>query len=596
MFVNAKWTRRTAITKHCISRVFSRVESKSKDELQFPVFVADGKHSCAEVPKAGEKVTTLTGPVMEVTHSHGFTKQDTTAFDYRTLSGPVQSVGVEASHKFNMMESQAKPVEAALVKEQMYPVMDIDHSSKFTGPTTSVKSKNTEVKDIQYPTMINKRKFNTEMSGHGYSEVTMGQEAKVSTELVGPLYDVAAMHAFKGIVTHAHKLTELVGPVFGAGEAEVERKHHYSELGKHAEKLKNLSVPVYDVDKKHGYEVIMKAAEKMVNIVGPVYPVEHGSKYKPDAPVHDTAPLMTGPKLTGVQDKNAYCPITSKVVGDAPMTGPIYPGILAKNAYNVAESALTTVPTGMAGPVYSSVAGGNQYSFEAPKVPEMDARLFTPTMGGGAMEKNHSYGPVPARVPGVPQVAGPVMVEQGTNQYCPVTARVQGQIATVGPVYAGVENKNSYSEVPARVTGVPLMAGPVFPGVESKSGFSEVQARPDLAPLVTGPCYPADAGHKFTGETLGPKFTLQTGQVYPVLDSGHSHGFREIIASAAALAGFQPPRHDVDFDKHSYVYQAPVALGTVQEMLGPIYDVMQHHNYGQVEQDCQYHLTSMSSD
>ena len=566
-----------------------RVESKSKDELQFPVFVADGKHSCTEVPKAGEKTSTLTGPVMEVGHKHSFTKQETKEFDYKTLSGPVQSVGVDSKHSFNMMDSQAKPVEASLVKEQMYPVMESGHDSKFTGPTTSIKSVNTEVKDIQYPCMLNKRKFNTEMSGSSYAEVTMGQETgsfmgqetKVSTDLVGPLYDVATVHAFKGIVTHAHHLSELVGPVLGSGASEVERRHHYSELGKHAEQLKSLTLPVYDVDKKHGYEVIMKEAEKLVNIVGPVYPVEHGSKYTPTVTKTDTAPLMTGPKLTGVQEGNKYCPVTQKVVADAIMTGPVYPGVDARNAYGEWESARAEVGTGMTGPVYSSVAGGNQYSFQAPAVPGGDPQMFAPTMSKVSSE-SHGYGPVPARVAGVPQMAGPVMVEQGANAYCPVPARVAGSLATTGPVYPGVENKNSYSETPARVSGVPLMAGPVFPGVESKSGFNEVKARADLPSYSTHPCLPADAAHKFSGETLEPKFSVQTGQVYPVLDSGHSHAFREIVASAAAMAGFRPPKHDVDNDKHGYVYQPPVALGTVQEMLGPIYDVMQHHNYGQI--------------
>merc|ERR1712032_956986 len=36
-----------------------RVESKAKDDFKFPVMVEDGKHSCTEVPKAGEKVSTL---------------------------------------------------------------------------------------------------------------------------------------------------------------------------------------------------------------------------------------------------------------------------------------------------------------------------------------------------------------------------------------------------------------------------------------------------------------------------------------------------------------------------------------------------------
>jgi hypothetical protein len=70
---------------------------------------------------------------------------------------------------------------------------------------------------------------------------------------------------------------------------------------------------------------------------------------------------------------------------------------------------------------------------------------------------------------------------------------------------------------------------------------------------------------------------------------------REIIASAAAMAGFSPPRHEVDFDKHQYVPAAPPALGTVQAMVGPIYDVMQQHNYGQVQRLLIY-LTHLASD
>ena len=420
------------------------------------------------------------------------------SYDVKTLTGPVQSVGVEASHKFNLMESQAKPVDSPAGKEQMYPVMASDHSSKFTGPTTSVKNNNTEVKDIQFPTGINRRKFNEKMSGHGYNEVAMGQDSKVSTDLQGPLYDVATVHAFKGIMTHAHKLTEMVGPVFGNAELEVDRKHHYSELGKHAETLKNLSLPVYDVDTKHGYELIMKEAEKLVTINGPVYPVEHGSKYKPETTKVDNQPLMTGPVSKLVSDSNKYCPVTEKVRAEALMTGPVYPGVEAKNVYNEADSARTDVPVQMNAPVYSSVAGGNQFSYEAPKVPGHDAQQFTPTRAG-ATNESHKYGPVPARVPGVPQVTGPVLVEQGDNKYCPVSERKSGEMAMCGPVYAGVEGKNAFNETPARVSGQPLMAGPVFPGVESKSGFNEVKGKADLPKVVSGPCYPADAGHKYSG-------------------------------------------------------------------------------------------------
>ena len=65
----------------------ARVESKSKDELQFPVMVQEGTHQYAEVPKANEKQQKLTGPVLDVSHSHQFTKEETQKFENKTLTG-----------------------------------------------------------------------------------------------------------------------------------------------------------------------------------------------------------------------------------------------------------------------------------------------------------------------------------------------------------------------------------------------------------------------------------------------------------------------------------------------------------------------------
>lgn len=62
------------------------------------------------------------------------------------------------------------------------------------------------------------------------------------------------------------------------------------------------------------------------------------------------------------------------------------------------------------------------------------------------------------------------------------------------------------------------------------------------------------------------------------------------------MAGFTPPRHDVDYDKHGYTGATPVALGTVEGMLGPVYDVMQQHNYGQVSGGLSSNILSKQSD
>ena len=556
----------------------ARVESKAKDDFKFPVMVEEGGHSFAEVPKAGEKVAKLTGPVLEVSHSHSFKAAEAQKFDYKTLQSPAFTVGVEAGHKFNVIESAQKPVANSLPGDQKFPVMDVSHDSKFTGPTTSIKSSNTEVKDLQYPTMMNKRRFNNEKSGHSYSaDLIQGQESKVTTDLIGPLYDVNVVHAFKGIMTHAHQLSEISGPVYGVEE----REHHYSELGKHAEALKNLTMPVYDIDKGHHFEVIMKEAEKIMQVNGPVLPCDHANKFRPESKKIDTDMPMTTPKFPGVSDKNQYNPQSTKVQSEPLMTGPVFSQVTAKNNYNIVEGIKIEADARMNAPVYSGAGNMNQFTYEAPKVPEGTPQMFTPKPAG--VVESHNFNPMTERVSGVPQQSYPVI--QGvdsSNQYSHVPERKQGQLATVGPVYAGVEHKSSYTEVGERVNNQPLQSGPVRPGVDANSKFNIVQGKADLAPIVTGPCYPTDAGHKFSGETLEPKFDLQKTQMYPVMDTGHQHAFREIIASAAAMAGFMPSRHDYDIEKHHFVYEAP-KQSDVSELLGPIYDVMAHHNYGQID-------------
>ena len=60
-------------------------------------------------------------------------------------------------------------------------------------------------------------------------------------------------------------------------------KYQYAELGKHAENLKNLTLPVYDIDKGHHFDIIMKEAERLMQVNGPVMPVDHANKYVPES-------------------------------------------------------------------------------------------------------------------------------------------------------------------------------------------------------------------------------------------------------------------------------------------------------------------------
>jgi len=69
-----------------------REDPKFKNDLKFPVYVAEGSHSFQEIPKAGEKVSSLSGPVREVDHAHHYTKEDVTSIENKTLLGPTYTL------------------------------------------------------------------------------------------------------------------------------------------------------------------------------------------------------------------------------------------------------------------------------------------------------------------------------------------------------------------------------------------------------------------------------------------------------------------------------------------------------------------------
>ena len=97
------------------------------------------------------------------------------------------------------------------------------------------------------------------------------------------------------------------------------------------------------------------------------------------------------------------------------------------------------------------------------------------------------------------------------------------------------------------------MSGPVWQGVDTNNKYHIVPGRADTVAQVSGPCYPVDFAHKYSGETLEPSFTMQGEQKYPIMDTIHSHSFREIITSAAAMAGFSGKYAMMDLDKHEYL-------------------------------------------
>ena len=58
---------------------------------------------------------------------------------------------------------------------------------------------------------------------------------KISTDLVGPIYDVDAVNNFKAVIMHAEAIRNLQGPIY-----ETDRNHHFLQLTAAAHQLKDL--------------------------------------------------------------------------------------------------------------------------------------------------------------------------------------------------------------------------------------------------------------------------------------------------------------------------------------------------------------------
>ena len=66
-------------------------------------------------------------------------------------------------------------------------------------------------------------------------------------------------------------LKYLQGPCY----LEDSPQHHYSEMVRNVESIKNLNGPIFEIDRKHCFQELIKHTEKIEKLMGPVFDVEH---------------------------------------------------------------------------------------------------------------------------------------------------------------------------------------------------------------------------------------------------------------------------------------------------------------------------------
>ena len=66
-------------------------------------------------------------------------------------------------------------------------------------------------------------------------------------------------------------LRYLQGPCY----LEDSPQHHYSEMVRNVESIKNLNGPIFEIDRKHCFQELIKHTEKIEKLMGPIFQVEH---------------------------------------------------------------------------------------------------------------------------------------------------------------------------------------------------------------------------------------------------------------------------------------------------------------------------------
>ena len=132
---------------------------------------------------------------------------------------------MNTKHHFNAIEQHMEEI-----KNLHGPVYDVERKNHFNSIIKHVE----ELKDLKAPI------YSFGAPGHKYTGDVLEPPAIEQKSLHGPRYDIDNQHHYSEIITHANKLKDLTGPVYNLEET----THHFRELTKHVDSLAPLAKPI----------------------------------------------------------------------------------------------------------------------------------------------------------------------------------------------------------------------------------------------------------------------------------------------------------------------------------------------------------------
>ena len=132
----------------------------------------------------------------------------------------------------------------------------------------------------------------------------------------------------------------------------------------HAQELKELSGPVYDLDRKHHFQELIKNAYELKQLQGPVYMKKDGEhKYVAESPISSDMLQMNQPvRAKEIGGKNQFTMDTpnpnNKPDPLRTFSMNVMPGVIAKNMFQpteISEDVSTEMEKVMAAPTYGGI-------------------------------------------------------------------------------------------------------------------------------------------------------------------------------------------------------------------------------------------------
>ena len=258
--------------------------------------------------------------------------------------------------------------------------------------------------------------------------------------LLGPKYQIDNDHHFSEIIKQCDRLKELSGPVYDVGET----SHSFRELVDHVQSLKPLAYPIL-VDEKHSYSEEQKKEDELVRFIsGPIYVKDYAkhSYVEETKPDHLQTKTLKGPIYINDDYKHHYSAIQEHLETLKTLKGPVY-DVESKNHYKAIMDHVESLKA-LQGPIYSFGDIGHKFEGGQILTPE---RTDTKTLHGPKyhIDNDHEFNEIAKKVDQLKELVGPIYdVGETGHHFTELKKHVESLRTLMGPVF--MDERHRYEE------------------------------------------------------------------------------------------------------------------------------------------------------